>query len=134
MPGTLVDTGALVAWFNRRDGEHRRVTAFFEGFRGQLLTGWPVLVETVHLLPAHSGVRFLHWVKDGGMTLHELPPAAIVPIAALVEKYSDAEMDVTDASLVWLADQLRVFDIITTDVHHFRTYRTPSGRALRNLI
>ena len=34
----------------------------------------------------------------------------------------------------WLADQLRVFDIITTDARHFRDYRTPSGRALRNLI
>ena len=134
MPGTLVDTGALVAWFDRRDGEHRRVTAFFDEFRSRLLTGWPVLVETVHLLPAHAGVRFLRWVKDGGATIHELPPAAIVPIAALVEKYSDTEMDVTDASLLWLADQLRVFDIITTDARHFRTYRTPSGRALRNLI
>ena len=134
MPGTLVDTGALVAWFDRRDGEHQRVTAFFDGFRGRLLTAWPVLVETVHLLPTHVGVRFLQWVKNGGVTLHELPPAAIVPITAMVEKYSDAEMDVTDASLVWLADQLRVFEIITTDARHFRTYRTPSGRVLRNLI
>jgi len=134
VPGTLVDTGALVAWFNRRDGEHRRVAAFLEAFRGSLLTTWPVLVETVHLLPAHAGVRFLRWAKDGGVILHELPPAAIVHVAALVEKYSDADMDVTDASLVWLADQLRVFDIITTDAAHFRTYRTASGRALRNLI
>lgn len=134
MPGTLVDTGALVAWFNRRDGEHRRVAAFFDKFRGQLLTSWPVLVETVHLLPAHAGLRFLRWAKDGGVTIHELPPAAIVQIAALVEKYNDADMDVTDASLVWLADQLRVFDIVTTDATHFRTYRTASGRALHNLI
>ncbi len=134
MPGTIVDTGALVAWLNRRDSEHRRVTAFFDGFRGSLLTTWPVVVETVHLLPAHAGVRFLRWVKDGGVILHELPPAAIVPITALVEKYGDAEMDVTDASLVWLADNLRVFDLITTDARHFRIYRTPSGHALRNLI
>lgn len=134
MPGALVDTGALVAWFNRRDSEHQRVTAFFDKFRGELLTGWPVLVETVHLLPAHAGVRFLRWAKDGGVIIRELPPAAIVQIAALVEKYSDADMDVTDASLVWLADQLRVFDIITTDARHFGTYRTASGRAMRNLI
>ena len=134
MPGTIVDTGALVAWFNRRDGEHPRVTTFFDEFRGSLVTTWPVVVETVHLLPADAGIRFLRWVKDGGVTLHELPPAAIVPIAALVEKYSDAEMDVTDASLLWLADNLRTFDLITTDALHFRIYRTPSGRALRNLI
>ena len=134
MPGTLADTGAFVAWFNRRDGEHQRVTAFFDDFRGSLLTTWPVLVETVHLLPAHAGVRFLRWAKDGGVVIHELPPAAIVPIAALVEKYGDADMDVTDASLVWLADQSRVFDIITTDATHFRFYRTASGRVLRNLI
>lgn len=134
MPGAIVDTGALVAWFDRRDSEHRRATAFFDGFRGSLLTTWPVLVETVHLLPGHAAVRFLRWVKDGGVDLHELPPAAIVAITALVEKYSDAEMDVTDASLVWLADQTRVFDIITIDARHFGIYRTPSGRALRNLI
>ena len=41
----------LVAWFDRGDGDHTRVTEFFDGFEGCLLTTWPVLTEVCHLVP-----------------------------------------------------------------------------------
>jgi predicted nucleic acid-binding protein len=121
-------------WFNRRDRHHARVRAYLDHFRGELVTTWPVLVETVHLLPTRLEVAFLQWVNAGGVTIHEMPPSSIATIAALVSKYADNAMDVTDASLLWLADKSAVSDMLTIDDAHFSAYRTPGGKALRNLI
>ena len=73
-------------------------------------------------------------IASNSCTIHEMPPESIATIAALVTKYADNAMDVTDASLLWLADRYGVSDMITIDDAHFAVYRTPSGRALRNLI
>lgn len=134
MPSAIVDSGAFVAWFNRRDKHHERVREYLGDFRGELLTTWPVLVETVHLLPTRLGVSFLKWVGAGGAVIHEMPPQIVALIATWIEKYADNAMDVTDASLVWLADRRGILDIITVDHAHFAAYRTPGGKALRNLI
>ena len=134
MPSAIVDSGAFVAWFNRRDRHHARVREYLDGFRGELVTTWPVLVETVHLLPTRLGIAFLRWVSAGGAVIHEMPPQIVATIAAWVDKYADNAMDVTDASLVWLADRRGVLEIITVDDTHFASYRTPGGKALRNLI
>jgi predicted nucleic acid-binding protein len=134
VPSAIVDSGAFVAWFNRRDRHHTRVRTYLDGFRGELVTTWPVLVETVLLLPTRLGVAFLKWVSAGGAVIHEMPPQIVGTIAAWVDKYADNAMDVTDASLVWLADRRGVLDIITIDDANFAAYRTPGGKALRNLI
>ena len=39
-----------------------------------------------------------------------------------------AEMDLADASLVWLAAETGVTRIMTTDVRDFSRYRLPDGR------
>jgi predicted nucleic acid-binding protein len=43
-------------------------------------------------------------------------------------------MDLADASLVWLADQIDLLDVATLDERDFAAYRTASGRAFRNLL
>ena len=134
MDTVIADSGALAGWFNRNDQYHGRATAFFERFSGRLITTWPVLTETVHLCPTHIGVKFLRWVDAGGATVSEMPPRALSIIAGLVEKYQDSDMDVTDASLIWLAHTSGVLQIITVDDDHFAAYRTPRGKGLRNLL
>lgn len=79
-------------------------------------------------------MAFLRWVSAGGAKIQEMPPDSVGTIAALVAKYADNAMDVTDASLLWLADRCGVWDIITIDDAHFAAYRTPGGKGLRNLI
>lgn len=43
-------------------------------------------------------------------------------------------MDLADASLVWLAGEIAVTDIVTVDDSDFATYRTVSGKPFRNLL
>ena len=50
MPSTLVDSGPLVALFNRRDRHHAEALAFVEREKGELVTNIPVVVEVAFLL------------------------------------------------------------------------------------
>jgi predicted nucleic acid-binding protein len=43
-------------------------------------------------------------------------------------------MDLADASLVWLAGAVGLFDIVTLDDRDFTVYRTAAGKPFRNLL
>jgi len=51
-----------------------------------------------------------------------------------MERYADLPMDLADASLVWLADETGVRDIVTFDERDFSVYRLSDGRRFNNLI
>jgi hypothetical protein len=53
------------------------------------------------------------------------------PVVRLMKKYRDTPMDDADATLVLLAADLSVADILTLDRRGFSTYRPPNGRAFR---
>ena len=53
------------------------------------------------------------------------------PMVELMRRYTQAprtQMDLADASLVWLAADAGVVAIMTTDVRDFSRYRLPDGR------
>ncbi len=134
MTKALVDTGPLVAWLDKGDGDHARCVAFFADYQGQLITTWPVLTEVCHLLPRHVVARFMRWVAAGGVAVRELLPTAADDIAGLIEKYDDLPMDLADASLVWLAGELGISEVITLDETDFGICRLPGGQRLTNLL
>jgi hypothetical protein len=51
-----------------------------------------------------------------------------------MEKYLNRPMDLADASLVWLAGRSGVRDILTVDAGDFATFRTPQGKAFRDVL
>jgi predicted nucleic acid-binding protein len=130
----LVDTGPLVAWFDADDTHHQAVTRHLDGYEGELLSTWPVLTETCHLLPESMVPGFMQWVACGGLTIAELPASAASALADRMGKYADLPMDLADASLIWLAENLGVLDVLTLDRRDFGIYRTERGKALRNLL
>ena len=134
MDKALLDTGPLVAWLDKGDGDHARCTTFFADYQGQFITTWPVLTEVCHLLPHHIVGRFMRWVAAGGVAVREMSPTAADNSATLMEKYDDLPMDLADASLVWLAGELGINEVITLDETDFVIYRLPGGKRLVNLL
>ncbi|MBI3376607.1 MAG: PIN domain-containing protein [Betaproteobacteria bacterium] len=134
MPAALVDTGPLVALFVRGDPDHASVTGFLRGFRSRLLTTWPVLTEVCHFLTPEIALRFPRWVDAGGAAAIGVPPEELGDVIRMMEKYADRPMDLADASLVWLAGQSGVREILTLDAGDFATYRTPRGKPFRDLL
>lgn len=67
--------------------------------------------------------------SEGRMVLHRLTPAETARMAALMEQYSDAPMDLADASLVATAETLALDRVFTID-RQFYIYRLENGDAL----
>ena len=131
---TLLDTGPLVAWFDRSDQDHQACAGFFQRHQGAFVSTWLVLTEVCHLIPADLAPRFLSWVSLGGLHLAELDGSALEWMATWMREYGDLPMDLADASLLWLAHQSGVHAIATLDRRDFGVYRLPGGQALVNVL
>ncbi len=135
MQKTLVDSGPLIALFNRDDHYHSPVMEFLKDFRGLLYTTWPVITEVTHLLDFNSQVQidFLTWVSRGALKLIDLDPNHLLQIIQMMNKYEDIPMDLADGSLMAIAESLNIQSIITVDSDYY-IYRTFRKKALKNLI
>ena len=117
---TLLDTGPLVAWFDRSDQDHGACAEFFELHQGAFVSTWPVLTEVCHLIPADVAPPFLE--------------SALELMATWMRQYGDLPMDLADASLLWVAQQYGIRRIATLDRRDFGIYRLPGGESLENLL
>ncbi|MGH8697792.1 MAG: type II toxin-antitoxin system VapC family toxin [Burkholderiales bacterium] len=133
MQSTLVDSGPLIALFDRDDRHHRRVAAFLESQRLRLVTTWPVLTEVSALLPRAAALDFVEYVGRGGVAVENLGQDDLRMMLSLGRKYSDVPMDFADASLVALAMRAGIHTILSLD-RDFEIYRLAHKRSFRNLL
>ncbi|MBS0509924.1 MAG: PIN domain-containing protein [Proteobacteria bacterium] len=132
---TIADSGPLIALFEPAERNHARVRSFIEDYEGALLTTWPVLTEVGHML-GHSVDRqlaFLQWVERGGVEVTTPGAGAVSLIRQLSEKYRDLPMDIADGSLIVLALESGVRDILTLD-RDFDVYRLPDRSRFNNIL
>ena len=134
----IADTGFWLALANRRDRHHARARAALSRLREPLITTWPVLTETCHLLAARLGpdalLSFVESAARGAFELFELSPRHFPTLHSLMQKYRDLPMDLADASLVILAQETGSGRILSTDRRGFGTYRWKSHRLFKNLL
>ncbi len=134
----IVDSGAWLALANRRDRHHARVRSALAAVREPLVCTTPVLTETSHLLLARLGVeallRFVNSWVAGAFQVFELSSEHAPRIATLMKKYADLPMDLADASLVVLAENLGHGRIVSTDQRDFRSYRWKNRHPFENLL
>jgi uncharacterized protein len=125
----LVDTGPLVALFDRQDAHHRPCAAILEAVRDPLVTTTPVLTEAFHMLgPAGRGAQALReFVERGGLRVWHFDRAGLTRAFELMERYGDHPMDLADASLVVAGESLDVRRIFTIDRDDFLTYKLRRG-------
>lgn len=132
MPSILVDTGPLVALASRRDRWHARCVKFLSGFRGDLITTWPVLTEFSHLVNSPAAIQQLQgWAERGGLRIHAMGQDELTTVADWMSRYADRPMDLADASLVHVACATGVQHVWTIDRTDFETYRLPNRKRFR---
>ena len=131
----LIDSGPLIALFDKDDRHHERAIEFVRGFVGRFVANLAVVTEVAYLLDfsLQAQTDFLQWVRNGGVTLLELEPADFEPIMQLMRKYADRPMDFTDATLVAVAERLDIRDVVSID-QDFAIYRFRNRSAFRNLF
>jgi predicted nucleic acid-binding protein len=121
----LLDTGPLVALLNARDQDHGRCEEVFREFRGRLLATEPILTEAMQLLaPIRGGsAACIDFFARKAAVLVPQSPRSLLRAKELLAKYADVPMDFADATLVALAEEVKVEKVFTLDRRGFGVYR-----------
>ncbi|MDR1710046.1 MAG: hypothetical protein LBS70_10050 [Candidatus Accumulibacter sp.] len=135
----LADSGFWIALGNRRDRYYRVACEAAKRWAGEgFVTTWPVLTEVCHLLVARVGVHqaldFMDAVAQGAVEVPDPPEDALSRASYLMRRYRELPMDLADASLVILAEQLEESRILSTDRRDFSGYRWKNTRPFVNLL
>ena len=135
----LADSGFWIALGNRRDRHHAAARAALDRHSAQgFVSTWPVLTEVTHLLSARVGVTqcvaFIDGIARGACEIPEPPADALFRAHALMSRYRDLPMDLADASLVILAEDLGEGRILSTDQRDFEGYRWKNRQPFQNLL
>lgn len=126
----LVDTGPIVAAAVTSEVDHRVCVDLFTSLhlaRRRLLLPTTVLSEVGHLLGRdlglHAEARFLRALSAGDFELVNIVDQDVERMATLVEHYADSGLDTTDASVVAIAERLRITEIATLNRRDFAYVR-----------
>jgi uncharacterized protein len=119
----LVDTGILYALADRKDKWHARAAKFIADSACRLLVPSTVLPETCYLLNTCIGqgaeIAFLRAVIDRELILEQVTTADLARATEVMAVYADANIGMVDASIVAVAERLKLNKILTTDRRHF---------------
>ena len=134
----LTDTGFWLALANSSDRHHSRAKAVLAKVRGPLITTWPVMTETCHMLATHLGIHaelaFVRSATLGAFDIFQLERVHLPRVETLIEKYRSLPMDLADASLVILAEESGTGNILSTDTRDFGAYRWKNRKPFKNLL
>jgi predicted nucleic acid-binding protein len=136
----ICDTGPLVAAALSNDSDHLACVKLFTGLHEAgtgLLIPAPVIAEVGYLLAREAGPRveslFLRSLADGDFSTVELTTADFARMADLVVTYGSLPLGTTDASVVAVAERLKLTDVATLDRRHFTVVR-PNHVSALNLL
>ena len=134
MSRVIVDTGPLVAFFDRDSEFHDWVCKRFRELSGPLFTCEPVLTETLFLLK-RGGLDPdgpLALIERGELICDFQVSHEVAAIRRLLRKYRDLPATLADACLVRLTELTRSSAVFTLD-RDFLIYRR-NGRQVIPLI
>jgi len=126
----VVDTGVIVAAAIETDRYHKSCAETLRALRQKkevLLLPATVTAEVGYMLCNDGGpeaeTKFLKSVSRGGFQPVELLTEDYDRMAELTEKYSNFPLGTTDASVIAIAERLKVDTIATVDRRHFTAVR-----------
>lgn len=124
MTRIIVDTGPLVAYFNRRDRWHRWVADQMAALNPPLVTCEAVLTEACFLIQRAGGrpVDLIGKVVQRSLEIGIDLEEDAAGIESLMQRYADTPMSLADACLVRLTERFpdcRLFTL-DSDFEHYR--------------
>jgi len=135
----IIDAGFFIALFSKKDQFHKDALNLRKIIDcKKWITTWPVLTEVSHILTykgSEEAIRpLLQMYENGGFDLFNISTIHIPKMIQLLEKYQNLPMDLADASLVILAEELGHGDIVSTDRRDFEAYRWKNHKPFKNLF
>lgn len=120
----IVDTGPLVAFFDRAEQHHRWIAERIEELEAPLLVCEPVLAEAMYLLARHSRAQdaLFELVQNGALRFAFRIEEHVGALRNLLQKYRDIPMSLADACIVRMAEIYERHAVLTLD-SDFSVYR-----------
>jgi predicted nucleic acid-binding protein len=126
MTAWLLDTGPLVAFFDRSEEYHAWTKEKWAQAPVPMLTCEAVLTEAAYLLQERAGLpaeRVLALFERKVISVPFYLEEHVAPVTRLLERYRDQEMQLADACLVRMSELKRDCRVFTLDAAEFRIYR-----------
>lgn len=132
MPDLVIDTSALLAYFDASEPDHAAVEHEIEASAGLLVVSPYVIAELDYLVATRHGVHaelaVLDELAGGAWELAAFDVADLRQARSIVAKYAGQDIGVADASNVVLAHRYRTPTIVTLDRRHFELLRPLDGK------
>jgi len=107
---TLTDAGPLIAIIDADEADYASCVDALDRLTIPLVTTWPAFTEAMYLLARAGDIRAQQalWrlVESDLLVVADLSPSAVDRSARLMDQYADRPMDLADATLVALAEEL----------------------------
>ncbi len=121
----ILDTGPWVALIDRSESKHDICVQWLKNYSGKLYSTEAVLTEVLYLLnfSVKAQTAAIDFVLKAVVEIIPSTVESLKKAKNLIKKYSDLPMDYADATIVCLAIDTGIHDIITFDQKDFNIYR-----------
>jgi predicted nucleic acid-binding protein len=126
----IIDTGPWVALIDRSELRHTECIQWLKNFSGKLYSTEAVLTEVLYLLnfSITAQCAALNFILKSIVEIVPSSTDSLKKTKALLKKYADLPMDFADATLVCLAMETGIQNVVTFDKKDFAVYRLPKKR------
>jgi predicted nucleic acid-binding protein len=132
MTAWLIDTGPLVAFFDRSDADHEWAKEEWAKAPLPMLTCEAVLAEAAYLLHDRAGLapeKLLALFERGIISVPFRLDEHAALVARLLERYRDQEMQLADACRVRMSEFKRDYRVFTVDSRNSRCTGVSSAKS-----
>lgn len=127
----IVDTSALLAFFDRDEPDHAAVVRVLGEATGPFVVSPYVIAELDYLVASRMGtaaeLAVLDELAGGAWELADFGTRDVTQARAVIERYADQPIGIADASIVVLARRYGSRTVVTLDHRHFGVLRPLDG-------
>ena len=119
----ILDTGIAYALADKKDAWHSRSVDFLLSFKGRMIIPSTVIPEACYLLNKYLGqeseITFINSLINRELRLEHFNMVDLTRCLEILSKYNDINLGLVDASLIAIAERLKIDKFLTTDRRHF---------------
>ena len=121
----ILDTGPWVALIDRSESKHDICVQWLKSYSGRLYSTEAVLTEVLYLLnfSVKAQTAAIDFVLKSVIELIPASDESLKKVRTLIKKYSDLPMDYADATILCLAMDTGIRNVVTFDKRDFSVYR-----------
>ena len=127
----ILDTGPWVALIDRSESRHTECVQWLKNFSGTLYSTEAVLTEVLYILNFSITARCaaLDFVLESVVEIVPSSAGSLKKTKKLMKKYADLPMDFGDATIVCLAAETGMQNVVTFDRKDFAVYKLPGKKS-----